>query len=103
MIPRTPDRREKMDFMQLLDMVLHVDKSLGILLAEYGNWVYGVLTGIVFAETGLVIFPFLPGDSLLFIAGAFCASGQMNIWLLMTLLTTAAVVGNTVNYWIGRS
>ncbi|MGV3654781.1 MAG: VTT domain-containing protein [Noviherbaspirillum sp.] len=92
-----------MDFMQLLDMILHVDKSLGSLLTEYGNWVYAVLTGIVFAETGLVVFPFLPGDSLLFIAGAFCASGQMNIWVLMTLLTAAAVTGNTVNYWIGRS
>jgi membrane-associated protein len=92
-----------MDFMQLLDMILHVDKSLGSLLAEYGNWVYAVLTGIVFAETGLVVFPFLPGDTLLFIGGAFCANGQMNIVLLMGLLTTAAVAGNTVNYWIGRS
>jgi membrane-associated protein len=92
-----------MDFMQLLDMILHIDKSLGTVIAEYGTMVYVVLSGIVFAETGLVIFPFLPGDSLLFVAGAFCASGAMNIWILMALLVTAAVAGNTVNYWIGRS
>lgn len=92
-----------MDFMQFLDTILHIDKSLGIIIAEYGTMVYAVLSGIVFAETGLVIFPFLPGDSLLFVAGAFCASGAMNIWILMALLITAAVTGNTVNYWIGRS
>jgi membrane-associated protein len=92
-----------MDFMQFLDMILHIDKSLGTIIAEYGTMVYAVLSAIVFAETGLVVFPFLPGDSLLFVAGAFCASGAMNIWVLMTLLITAAVTGNTVNYWIGRS
>jgi membrane-associated protein len=92
-----------MDFMQFLDMILHVDKYLGTLIAEYGNLVYAVLSGIVFAETGLVIFPFLPGDTLLFIGGAFCALGAMNIWLLMALLIAAAVIGNTVNYWIGRA
>jgi len=92
-----------MDFAQLLDMILHIDKTLGHMLAEYGSWVYVLLTGIVFAETGLVIFPFLPGDTLLFIAGAFCATGQMNIWLLMGLLLAAAVGGNTVNYMIGRA
>jgi membrane-associated protein len=92
-----------MDFMQFLDMILHIDKSLGTIIAEYGTMVYAVLSAIVFAETGLVVFPFLPGDSLLFVAGAFCASGAMNIWILMALLITAAVTGNTVNYWIGRS
>ncbi|MES2537251.1 MAG: VTT domain-containing protein [Pseudomonadota bacterium] len=92
-----------MDFMQFLDMILHVDKYLGTLIAEYGNLVYVVLSGIVFAETGLVIFPFLPGDTLLFIGGAFCATGAMNIWLLMGLLIAAAVIGNTVNYWIGKA
>ncbi len=92
-----------MDFMQFLDMILHIDKSLGAIIAEYGTAVYVVLSAIVFAETGLVIFPFLPGDSLLFVAGAFCASGAMNIWVLMALLITAAVTGNTVNYWIGKS
>jgi membrane-associated protein len=92
-----------MDFMQFLDMILHVDKYLGTLIAEYGNLVYAVLSGIVFAETGLVVFPFLPGDTLLFIGGAFSASGAMNIWLLMALLIAAAVIGNTVNYWIGKA
>lgn len=92
-----------MDFMQFLDMILHVDKSLGTVIAEYGTMVYAVLSAIVFAETGLVIFPFLPGDSLLFVAGAFCASGAMNIWILMALLIAAAIIGNTVNYWIGSA
>lgn len=92
-----------MDFMQFLDMILHVDKYLGTVIEQYGTMVYAVLSAIVFAETGLVVVPFLPGDTLLFIGGAFCATGQMNIWLLMALLITAAVTGNTVNYWIGSA
>lgn len=92
-----------MDFMQFFDMILHVDKSLGVVIDQYGTMAYAVLSAIVFAETGLVVFPFLPGDTLLFIGGAFCASGQMNIWLLMSLLIIAAVAGNTVNYWIGSA
>ena len=92
-----------MDLMQLLDMILHVDKSLGDFIAQYGTMVYWVLFAIIFAETGLVVVPFLPGDSLLFIAGAFCASGAMNIWVLMALLMFAAIAGNTVNYWIGEA
>jgi len=92
-----------MDLMQLLDMILHVDKSLGDFIAQYGTMVYWVLFAIIFAETGLVVVPFLPGDSLLFIAGAFCASGAMNIWLLLGLLMFAAIAGNTVNYWIGEA
>lgn len=92
-----------MNFMQFIDMILHVDKSLGLVVAEYGTMAYAVLSAIVFAETGLVVFPFLPGDTLLFIAGAFCATGHMNIWILMTLLVIAAVTGNTVNYWIGKA
>jgi len=92
-----------MDFLQFFDMILHVDKYLGTFIAEYGTMVYFVLFAIVFCETGLVVLPFLPGDSLLFIAGAFCATGAMNEWLLMTLLVIAAVTGNTVNYWIGRA
>lgn len=91
-----------MDFMQFFDMILHVDKYLGIFIAQYGALIYLVLFTIIFCETGLVIFPFLPGDTLLFIAGAFCASGAMNLWLLLGLLITAAILGNTVNYWIGR-
>lgn len=90
-----------MDFMQFFDMIIHVDKTLGAVISKYGTQVYVVLSGIIFCETGLVIFPFLPGDSLLFIAGAFCATGAMDIWLLMFLLIIAAISGNTVNYWIG--
>jgi membrane-associated protein len=92
-----------MDFMQFLDMILHVDTYLGTVIAQYGTLVYAVLFAIIFCETGLVVLPFLPGDTLLFIGGAFCATGAMNIWLLMTLLVIAAVTGNTVNYWIGRA
>ncbi|WP_019139458.1 VTT domain-containing protein [Noviherbaspirillum massiliense] len=92
-----------MDFMQFFDMILHVDKYLGTVIAQYGTMVYIVLFAIVFCETGLVVLPFLPGDTLLFIGGAFCASGAMNVWLLMALLIIAAVSGNTVNYWIGRA
>jgi membrane-associated protein len=91
-----------MDLMQFFDMILHVDKTLGMLLSQYGVYVYAVLFAIVFCETGLVVLFFFPGDTLLFIAGAFCATGQMNYLLLMVLLITAAVTGNTLNYWIGE-
>jgi len=90
-----------MDLMQILDMVLHVDKMLGTVIEQYGTLVYFVLFAIVFCETAFVIFPFLPGDSLLFIAGAFCATGAMNPWLLIILLLIASISGNTINYWIG--
>ncbi|MBE3031934.1 MAG: VTT domain-containing protein [Actinobacteria bacterium] len=86
---------------QLVDIVLHVDKSLGLLIQQYGAWVYVLLFAIVFAETGLVVLPFLPGDTLLFIAGAMCATGQMDAWLLIVLLVIAATTGNTVNYFVG--
>jgi membrane-associated protein len=92
-----------MDFMQFFDMIVHVDKYLGQFIAQYGTLVYAVLFAIVFCETGLVVVPFLPGDSLLFIAGAFCASGAMNAWVLILLLVVAAVSGNTLNYWIGSA
>lgn len=92
-----------MEISQLLDLVLHVDKSLAHLIAAYGPLVYALLFMIVFAETGLVVFPFLPGDSLLFVAGAFCATGAMDVGLLISLLILAAVAGNTVNYFIGRA
>ena len=92
-----------MEFSQLIDLLLHVEKSLGIMLATYGPAVYALLFLIVFAETGLVVFPFLPGDTLLFVGGAFCASGAMNVWLLVGLLIVAAVTGNTVNYFVGRA
>ena len=90
-----------MDFVQFLDMLVHVDQSLQHLLVSYGIYVYAILFFIIFAETGLVVFFFFPGDTLLFIAGAFCATGQMNYVLLMALLITAAVLGNTLNYMIG--
>lgn len=92
-----------MDLMHLFDMLLHVDKSLGTLLAHYGTYVYLVLFAIVFCETGLVVLFFFPGDTLLFIAGAFCATGEMSYPLLATLLVTAAVTGNTANYFIGEA
>jgi len=87
----------------LLGLILHIDKALGLMLEQYGALVYVLLFAIVFAETGLVVFPFLPGDTLLFIAGAFCASGLMSAPLLMALLITAAITGNTLNYLIGRA
>ena len=92
-----------MDLMQFFDMIVHVDKTLGMLLAQYGIYVYAVLFAIVFCETGLVVLFFFPGDTLLFIAGAFCATGEMNYPILMALLITAAVTGNTLNYWIGEA
>lgn len=92
-----------MVLMQFFDMILHVDKSLGLLIANYGTLVYFVLFAIIFCETGLVVFPFLPGDTLLFIGGAFCATGAMSLPLLIGLLIVAAVIGNTVNYAIGAA
>ncbi|GAB3398818.1 VTT domain-containing protein [Massilia agilis] len=92
-----------MDLMQFFDMIVHVDKTLGSLLAQYGTYVYAVLFAIVFCETGLVVLFFFPGDTLLFIAGAFAATGEMSYPLLIALLITAAVTGNTLNYWIGEA
>lgn len=87
--------------LQFFDMLLHVDKYLGSVIQDYGVWVYAILFAIVFAETGLIVLPFLPGDSLLFIGGAFCAAGSLNEWGLSGLLVAAAVLGNTVNYLVG--
>ena len=88
----------------LIDFVLHFDKHLIEFVSTYGTWVYGILFAIVFAETGLVITPFLPGDSLLFAAGALAATanGGLNAWVLFALLALAAFTGNAVNYAIGR-
>lgn len=82
--------------------VLKIDVHLHAITAQYGAWSYGVLFLIVFAETGFVVTPFLPGDSLLFAAGAIAALGTLNIWVMLVLLFTAAVVGDAVNYHIGR-
>jgi membrane-associated protein len=88
-----------------IDLVLHLDRHLVDLLAQYGQWLYGILFLVIFAETGLVVTPFLPGDSLLFALGALAAidtSGSLDALLLWLLLGIAAVLGNSVNYWIGR-
>ena len=92
-----------MDLMQFFGMLLHVDKTLELLIQQYGTLVYAVLCAISCCETGLVVLFFFPGDTLLFIAGALCAVGEMNLGLLMLLLVTAAVTGNTLNYWIGEA
>jgi membrane-associated protein len=84
------------------DIAVHLDKHLAVLLAQYGTWVYAILFIIVFAETGFVVTPFLPGDSLLFVAGALCGAGAMDLWVLNATLIAAAVLGNSVNYSIGR-
>ena len=85
-----------------IDFILHVDVHLKELFEHYGVWVYAILFLIIFCETGLVVFPFLPGDSLLFVAGALAATGGMDIWVLCGVLLTAAVLGDNVNYWIGH-
>jgi membrane-associated protein len=90
-----------MDFKHFLDLILHVDKYLGEVIANYGSLVYFLIAAIVFSETGLVVMFFLPGDTLLFIGGAFCATGAISVWALMALLAVAAVSGSTVKYWIG--
>lgn len=84
------------------DLLVHLDKHLAALLQQHGPWIYALLFLIVFCETGLVVTPFLPGDSLLFAAGSLAAVGQMNIHVLFLLLVVAAIAGNTVNYAVGR-
>jgi membrane-associated protein len=86
----------------LFDFILHVDVHLKDFVAAYGNWVYALLFLIIFTETGVVVFPFLPGDSLLFIVGAMCGVGLMSLPLSIVLLWAAAVLGNQTNYTIGR-
>lgn len=85
-----------------LDIVLHLDAHLLALVQEYGVWVYAILFVIIFAETGLVVAPFLPGDSLLFVTGALCGMGSLELHILMPLLIVAAFSGDNTNYWVGR-
>jgi len=86
----------------VLDFLLHADRHLLDFVSAYGGWVYGLLFAIVFAETGFIVTPFLPGDSLLFAAGALCATGALNGWIAASLLAFAAFAGNAVNYAVGR-
>jgi len=85
-----------------IDFILHLDVHLGEIISTYGTLTYAILFLIVFAETGFVVTPFLPGDSLLFAGGAFAALGSLNIWMMLLVLMAAAIVGDTVNYWIGH-
>ncbi|MGL4315202.1 MAG: DedA family protein [Pseudomonas sp.] len=86
-----------------LDLILHLDTYLNLLVSQYGTWIYAILFLVIFCETGLVVTPFLPGDSLLFIAGAMCASGSMDPFLLAGLLIVAAISGDSLNYLVGRT
>jgi membrane-associated protein len=90
-----------MEFAQLVDLFLHLDKHLEAVVADYGVWIYALLFAIIFVETGVVVMPFLPGDSLLFVCGALAAVGGMSLPLLIVLLIIAAVLGDAVNYSVG--
>ena len=86
----------------MVEFVLHLDKHLASLVSTYGTWTYGILCGIVFCETGLVVTPFLPGDSLLFAVGAIASTGALDVRVAWLLLTLAVLAGDNTNYWIGR-
>lgn len=85
----------------IINLILHADIYLALLIQNYGNFIYVLLFFIVFMETGFVLTPFLPGDSLLFISGTFAAIGSLNVYFLFLILSVAAILGDTVNYWIG--
>ncbi|GAB4547205.1 MAG: DedA family protein [Anaerolineales bacterium] len=86
----------------LINLFLHLDEYIAVMISNYGAWTYGILFAVIFVETGLVVMPFLPGDSLLFMAGTFAALGSLNVWYLLILLMVAAVGGDAVNYSIGH-
>jgi membrane-associated protein len=87
---------------ELVDFILHLDVHLNAIIQNFGIWTYLILFLIIFLETGVVVTPFLPGDSLLFAAGSFAALGSLNVWVLFIILTLAAILGDTLNYWIGH-
>jgi membrane-associated protein len=89
-------------FLKFMDIVLHLDLYLGVIITQYGLWTYLFLFLVVFVETGLVFTPFLPGDSLLFTAGTMAGMGLFNIWVLIIILSIAAILGDTVNYFVGK-
>lgn len=88
--------------MELFDFVLHVDEYLQAIINQFGVWTYVILFTIIFAETGLVVIPFLPGDSLLFVVGTLAGGGYINIWIVYIVMLVAAILGDSVNYWIGN-
>jgi membrane-associated protein len=90
-------------FAKIIDIALHLDRYLSAIIQQYGLWTYGILFFVIFIETGFVVMPFLPGDSLLFAAGTFAALKALNIGWLIALLAAAAIIGDTVNYWIGHA
>jgi membrane-associated protein len=96
------EKLAKFDFSTLIDIFLHLDKYLAAMTTQYGGWVYALLFLIIFVETGLVVMPFLPGDSLLFVAGAIAGLGGLSLSILIPLLIVAAVLGDALNYSIGR-
>jgi len=87
---------------KILDIALHLDRHLSAIIQQYGLWTYAILFAVIFIETGFVVMPFLPGDSLLFAAGAFAALGALKVGWLIALLAAAAIIGDTVNYWVGH-
>lgn len=88
--------------LSILDFFIHLDHHINTLIDHYGTWVYLIVFLIIFCETGLVVTPFLPGDSLLFVLGTFASNGPLNIWVLLGVLLTAAILGDSVNYYIGH-
>jgi membrane-associated protein len=87
---------------KIIDVALHLDRYLSAIIQQYGAWTYAILAFVIFFETGFVVMPFLPGDSLLFAAGTFAALRALNIYVVLGLLAAAAVLGDTVNYWVGH-